>query len=516
MRFIGKYKILGLLGRGGMARVYKVFDPDNDQLLSLKLLWPQPILSSLLGQEEITRRFLAEAKTMQALEHPNIARVIAWGQDCDLTYMVQEYLCLNLSLLLGEDREIELPSRPISPLKARNCSVCSSPGETWRKYVPRPWSSLKASTESGAQISRPNPRAGFWISNKARPWSRTSCAGSRSSRSGTPKDSPFANFICFGSDMHEQGLKSQAQSIFMAGIKAVDPADCVHTCLHMDRDRLQIKDSTIFLNRINRLIVVGMGKASAAMAAAVESLLGEKIDDGLIITKYGHKVPLQHCRVVEAAHPVPDTQGVAAADALINLVSTAGPDDVVLCLISGGGSALSPAPIQGLSLEDKQAVTWLLLACGATIQEINTVRKHLSRLKGGGLCRLAPKARVVSLTLSDVIGDDLDIIASGATVPDTGTFKDCMQIVQSYNLLSQLPHSVRDHLQQGCSGRIQETPKPGDAVFENTANHIVGSLGQALGAAEEKARSLGFQSLILTSTLKCYGYADPIGGKVDP
>ncbi len=301
--------------------------------------------------------------------------------------------------------------------------------------------------------------------------------------------------------MHEQGLKSQAQSIFMAGIKAVDPADCVHTCLHMDRDRLQIKDSTIFLNRINRLIVVGMGKASAAMAAAVESLLREKIDDGLIITKYGHKVPLRHCRVVEAAHPVPDAQGVAAADALINLVSTAGPDDVVLCLISGGGSALSPAPIQGLSLEDKQAVTRLLLACGATIQEINTIRKHLSRLKGGGLCRLAPKARVVSLTLSDVIGDDLDIIASGATVPDTGTFKDCMQIVQTYNLLSQLPHAVRNHLQQGCSGRIQETPKPGDAVFENTANHIVGSLSQALGAAEEKARSLGFQSLILTSTL---------------
>lgn len=118
MRFIGKYRILGLLGRGGMARVYKVLDPENDQLLSLKLLWPQPILSSQLGQEEIQRRFLAEAKTMQALDHPNIARVIEWGQDCGLTYMVQEYLCLNLSLLLGEDREIELPSRPVSPLKA--------------------------------------------------------------------------------------------------------------------------------------------------------------------------------------------------------------------------------------------------------------------------------------------------------------------------------------------------------------------------------------------------------------
>ncbi len=296
-------------------------------------------------------------------------------------------------------------------------------------------------------------------------------------------------------------MKSKAESIFRAGIKAVDPANCVHKFLHVDRNRLQIKDLTIPLNEINRLIVVGMGKASAAMAAAVESLLGEKIDEGLIITKYGHKAPLRHCRVQEAAHPIPDAQGVAAANSLINLVSTAGPEDVILCLISGGGSALSPAPVQGISLEDKQAVTRLLLGCGATIQEINTVRKHLSRLKGGQLCQLAPKARIVSLILSDVIGDDLDMIASGTTVPDTGTFTDCMQIVQGYNLLPQLPGSVSEYLQQGCSGKVQETPKADNPIFETSYNYIVGSLSQALLSAEEKAWSLGFQSLVLTSTL---------------
>jgi glycerate-2-kinase len=301
--------------------------------------------------------------------------------------------------------------------------------------------------------------------------------------------------------MSEQQLKETAAAIFMAGIQAVDPVNCIHSCLQVDQDTLYTKDSTISLNEINRLIVVGMGKASAAMAAAVESLLGEKIDKGLIITKYGHGIPLQHCRVLEAAHPVPDAQGVAAANALIDLVSTAGPHDVVLCLISGGGSALSPAPVPGIGLEDKEIVTQLLLDCGASIHQINTVRKHLSRLKGGHLCQHAPQAKIISLILSDVIGDDLEIIASGTTVQDSGTFADCMQIVHGYNLLPRLPASVSEYLQQGCSGQVQETPKPGNPIFENTTNHIVGSLSQALLAADEKARLLGFHSLILSSSL---------------
>jgi len=302
--------------------------------------------------------------------------------------------------------------------------------------------------------------------------------------------------------MSEQRLKEAAAEIFKAGIQAVDPGTCIRKNMHLADDQLQIQDTTIPLSRINKIYVVGMGKASAAMAAEVESLLGDRISDGLIITKYGHAKPLTRCRVLEADHPVPDSNGVQAAQTLIDLVSTAGPEDVVLCLISGGGSALSPAPVEGISLEDKQAVTRLLLDCGATIHEINTIRKHLSRLKGGQLCRYANQARVISLILSDVIGDDLDIIASGTTVQDPGTFVDCKQILHRYGLQADLPDSVREYLDQGCSGQARETPKPGDPVFDTTSNYIIGSLGDALSAAEDTAGHLGFHTLTLTTTIQ--------------
>ncbi|MFW5971126.1 MAG: glycerate kinase type-2 family protein, partial [Desulfovermiculus sp.] len=285
-------------------------------------------------------------------------------------------------------------------------------------------------------------------------------------------------------------------------LQAVDPGACIRKWVRMEKDRLLIGDEPLPLNEIRRVFVLGIGKASAAMAAEVENLLGHRIHAGLIITKYGHGRFLRHCRIMEAGHPVPDHNGVTAARDLIDLVSTAGPEDLVLCLISGGGSALSPAPVQGISLEDKQAVTRLLLECGATIQEINAIRKHLSRLKGGQLCRSTQKARVVSLILSDVIGDDLDIIASGITAPDPDTFDRCRQILNQYGILQSVPAAVREHLDQGCSGQIQETPKPGDPVFDTTLNIIVGSLDDALTAAEEKARFLGFHPLRLTSMLQ--------------
>ncbi|WP_054698905.1 glycerate-2-kinase family protein [Desulfosarcina cetonica] len=176
-----------------------------------------------------------------------------------------------------------------------------------------------------------------------------------------------------------------------------------------------VGDVAYGLNHLGRILVVGIGKAAAAMARAVEAVLGDRITDGLIITKVGHAMPLKHCRVMEAAHPVPDENGVRATRALLEIVAAAAPDDLLICLISGGGSALSPAPVAGISLADKQATTRRLLACGATIHEINTVRKHLSRIKGGQLCRHANGASVAALILSDVIGDDLDIIASGIT-----------------------------------------------------------------------------------------------------
>ena len=300
----------------------------------------------------------------------------------------------------------------------------------------------------------------------------------------------------------EAELKKNAKDIFKAGLQAVDSASCIRKWVKMEEDQLVIGDEPVPLSKIRRIYVLGIGKASAAMAAEVETLLGHRIHAGLIITKYGHGCSLRHCRVMEAGHPVPDQNGVTAARALIDLVSTAGPEDLVLGLISGGGSALSPAPVQGISLEDKQGVTRLLLECGATIQEINAIRKHLSRLKGGQLCRYAQKARVVSLILSDVIGDDLDIIASGITAPDPDTFDRCRQILKGYGILYSVPAAVRDHLDRGCSGQIQETPKPGDPVFDVTFNIIVGSLDDALTAAEDKARLMGFHPLRLTSMLQ--------------
>jgi hydroxypyruvate reductase len=238
------------------------------------------------------------------------------------------------------------------------------------------------------------------------------------------------------------------------------------------------------------------------MARSAEELLGDRIDEGLIITKYGHGVPLRRCRVMEAGHPVPDENGVEATRALLDLVATAGPDDLVLCMISGGGSALTPAPVPGISLADKQATTRLLLACGATIHEINTLRKHLSRIKGGRLSRCANGARMVSLILSDVIGDDLDIIASGITAPDPGTFGDCMEILSRYGLLERVPEAVHNHLAAGGQGRVEETPKPGDPVFGGVENRIVGSIADALSAAASEARRLGFNPLILSSMIQ--------------
>lgn len=303
-------------------------------------------------------------------------------------------------------------------------------------------------------------------------------------------------------DKAELKLKEAAMAIFRAGIGAVDPALCIRKCVSKKREEMLIRDVHIPLKKIRRVYVLGIGKASAAMAAEVETILGPRIHSGLIITKYGHGCPLKYCRVVEAGHPVPDSNGVKGAQALIDLVSTAGPEDLVLCLISGGGSALSPAPVPGISLEHKQEVTRLLLECGATIHEINAIRKHLSRLKGGQLCRYVQKARVVSLILSDVIGDDLDIISSGITVSDPDTFDHCRQILEEYGLMQSLPPAVRDHLAKGCSGQVQETPKPGDPIFDNTWNIIVGSLDDALSAAEDKACSLSFHPLRLTSMLQ--------------
>jgi hydroxypyruvate reductase len=234
----------------------------------------------------------------------------------------------------------------------------------------------------------------------------------------------------------------------------------------------------------------------------VEDLLGDRISEGVVVVKDEHGLPLKKIKVCEASHPVPDKRGVQGTEEILSLVENAGERDLIICLISGGGSALLIAPVREISLEDKQNATKLLLACGATIHEINTVRKHLSRAKGGRFAQMANPATIISLILSDVVGDDLDVIASGPTVPDSSTFQDAEQILKGYGIWDQLASSVRSYIEKGSSGQIEDTPKSGNPAFLKCSQELVGTNLHALKAAGEAAESLGYRTLILSSKVE--------------
>ncbi len=299
-----------------------------------------------------------------------------------------------------------------------------------------------------------------------------------------------------------QMLRSHAHAIFQAGLAAVNPETCIRRALRLEGGRLLAGDRALALPAAGRVLVVGAGKASALMARAVEGLLGARIGGGVVVVKYGHGAALNRVQIREAGHPVPDEAGREGAAAVFDLARQARAEDLVLCLISGGGSALLPLPVEGIDLKDKQAATGLLLASGATIHEINTIRKHLSRIKGGGLARAAAPARVVALILSDVVGDDLDVIASGPTVADPTTFGDGLRILRRCGLLEKVPPAVRRHFEHGAAGEAAETPKPGDPLFEKVRNLLVGGNRDALLAAAEKARALGYNTVVLSAMLE--------------
>jgi hydroxypyruvate reductase len=300
----------------------------------------------------------------------------------------------------------------------------------------------------------------------------------------------------------ERNLKAEAQQIFEAGLKAVDPIDAVKRFVTLEGNTLLIGEKEYDLNEFSRIWAIGAGKASAAMAQAVEEILGELVSGGLVIVKYDHLAPLQKIRLAEAGHPTPDESGWRATQELVDLVSTLGSNDLVIFLLSGGGSALLPMPIADITLAEKMATTDLLLKSGASIQEMNAVRKHLSQVKGGQLARLAQPATLVSLILSDVVGDPMDVIASGPTVGDPTTFKHCIEVLNNYNLIEKLPGSVRSHLEAGVEGRVSETPKPGDPLFQKTTSVMVGTNLQALEAAAAEAKRLGYACLILSSLIE--------------
>jgi glycerate 2-kinase len=287
--------------------------------------------------------------------------------------------------------------------------------------------------------------------------------------------------------------------ILSAALEAVDPIAAVKRHMSVQGSILLIGGRSYDLDEYQHIYVIGGGKAGGAMARAVEDVLGELLTTGIINTKYGYLADASIVKINEAGHPIPDTAGVAGATQMIELAGEASEHDLVVCLISGGGSALMTLPVEGVTLKDVEVLTTALLRCGATINEMNTIRKHLSQLKGGNLSRAAYPADVVSLILSDVVGNPLDVIASGPTVPDSSTFAQAYEILERYDLTDHLPDSIVDHLRRGKEGQIPETPKDDDPIFARTYNLIIASNEIAAGAAIERAKTLGFNALLLST-----------------
>lgn len=295
-----------------------------------------------------------------------------------------------------------------------------------------------------------------------------------------------------------RSLRRDALSILRYSIRACDPLHAIRKHVKLKREKLWADGKFYDLRLFKRVLVIGAGKASARMAQAMELILGDRITSGTLVTKTGHALPLQsHIDLVEGGHPLPDKEGLKGAGRIVKLLSGTEADDLVVLLLSGGGSALLVSPVPGISLRDKIRLTDALLRCGADIKEINTIRKHISGVKGGRLAQLAQPASVLTLALSDVVGDRLDSIASGPTAPDKTTFSDCMRILGKHELSDKIPKFIYSHLEQGRKGRIEETPKPRDPIFRRVKHVIVGSNRIALQAAQEKARGLGFNTYVL-------------------
>lgn len=289
--------------------------------------------------------------------------------------------------------------------------------------------------------------------------------------------------------MPDPRARRHALQIFHAALKAVDPEQAVRRHLRFDGRTLTVGSRRYSLARFDRIQVIGAGKASAAMAHGVERLLGRRVSGGVVNVPDGIRTRLKKVELHPSSHPVPDERGVTGAGRILRIARDATERDLVIAVISGGASALSPAPVEGLTLAAKQGITRSLLAAGATIHEMNAVRKHLSRIKGGHLALAASPATVIALILSDVVGDDLDVIGSGPTVGDRSTIADVRLILAKYGVSAPLE-------------LMRETPKPGDEGLANVQNVIVGSNRQAIDAAARKARELGYRTLVLSSVIE--------------
>jgi glycerate 2-kinase len=284
-------------------------------------------------------------------------------------------------------------------------------------------------------------------------------------------------------------------------LASVDPYALVSRKVRRRGERLLVEDQTVSLGGYDRIFVVGAGKASGAMVAALEAVLGRRLSGGLVIVPKGQQSPrLEKVRLVTASHPTPDSDSVNAAKALTTLVENLGSRDLLICVISGGGSALMSLPIEPLSIDDKGSVAKLLMNAGATIIELNTVRKHLSMIKGGWLAKRSHAGRILGLIISDVVGDRLDSIASGPISPDATTFSDAITVLRKYNLLDTIPSPAARILSEGANGNIPETPKSGDPSFRKVSYHFLGNNRVACNSARRYLRSKRIQAEILTSS----------------
>jgi len=300
-----------------------------------------------------------------------------------------------------------------------------------------------------------------------------------------------------------QDLKKAADQIIKASLNAVDPYQLVREQIKRNGDTLDIsEEERIDLSDYERVFMCGAGKGAAPLARAMEELLGDRLEGGDIIVKYEHLADLEKINLHEAAHPVPDENGLKSTEILLNNLENLTNRDCVFVLLTGGGSALLESLPEDIELDDLQKLSSVLLQCSATIHEINCIRKHISRIKGGQLARKIYPARCITLALSDVIGDDLSVIASGPTSPDPTNFDDALAILDKYEVTNQIPKVILEYLKRGSKGEIPDTPKKEDEIFKTVSNIVVGNNRLALNRAKETAESLGFGTIILTSMLE--------------
>jgi len=304
----------------------------------------------------------------------------------------------------------------------------------------------------------------------------------------------------------ETTLNREARKLALTSLEtalnAADPKQMLKSQLLLDDSTLNVDKLSFNLEKLKRIYVVGGGKASGSMAEAIEAILGERITDGLVNVPHDSKNKTSRIELHEANHPVPDEAGVEGTRRMLNIAEQAERNDLIICLISGGGSSLMPLPRGNISLADKREMTQALLKSGATINEVNTVRKHISDFKGGWLAKKAYPATILNLILSDVVGDPLDFIASGPTVPDSTTFKEAVGVLKKYGLWATAPESIKKLLSKGRKGIIPETPKAVDEAFKRVYNVVVGNNRSSSLVAREQLKTGGLNTLLLTATME--------------